>query len=212
MSTTSDGSATWPQSGDCVSKATPRDRGPAPSGPAGHHAAAAAPEDVVGVGRGADVDPADEPAPTGGLEVWTEESSGARSSTRSGSAPTSPAGPGPTNSAIEQLSADVQGDSAIVETFVSDYLGLLDHRLSAVEDLLAATDATDALRVRILSLETTSAMIGAGDVVHAAQALREAVARCETYRTRALYAQLETDVAALRITLGKQGFRYRPAV
>ena len=106
----------------------------------------------------------------------------------------------------------MEGDTAIVEAFVSDYLGLLDQRLASVHALLSSGDTSDDLRVSILSLETASAMIGAADVVTAAQALRLAVLRRETSLARGLYTQLEAAVAALRVSLGGQGFRCRPAV
>lgn len=175
-------------------------------------AAGCDPAQLADLGRGADVGPTGESDPGDGLEVRTEESSGARSGTRRRSALTSPAGPGPTSSAIDGLCEEVEGDSAIVDRFVLDYLGLLEQRLSSVSALLGTADATDALRVRILSLETTSAMIGAGEVVTAAQTLRLSVLRGETDCYLEVYAQLEAAVAALQATLGAQGFSVRPAV
>jgi hypothetical protein len=81
--------------------------------------------------------------------------------------------PGPASSVLERLSVDV-ADEAAVERFVDDYLRLLPSRLSKVQRLLSGADL-EATRVAILSLETTSAMLGGVDVVLSARALRHAV-------------------------------------
>jgi hypothetical protein len=143
----------------------------------------------------------------------TEEVSGIRSVAASGSVPASST-PGPTSSVLRQLASDVQGDTGIVEQFVSDYLSLLNARLGTLQRLVTTTD-DDATVVSILSLETTSAMIGAGGVVSAAHTLRTAVEEHHQERIEDAFLQLQEAVTDIRAALGDLGFsgdqRPRPA-
>jgi hypothetical protein len=164
--------------------------------------------------QGADQDgrttprPGIEPAPTDRLKVGTDEVSGIRSVSAEGSVSAKPAKPRPTSSALRKLSRDVEDDATIMEQFVSDYLGLLDHRLVTLRRLLANTDEDpEAAIVAILSLETTSAMIGAGEVVVGAQALRSAVKHQRRDRATVLFDGLLAAVQAMRESLTTQGFR-----
>jgi hypothetical protein len=143
----------------------------------------------------------------------TENVSGIRSMAAAGSVPASST-PGPTSSVLRQLASDVQGDTSIVEQFVSDYLSLLNGRLGTLQRLVTNTD-DDATVVSILSLETTSAMIGAGDVVSAAHTLRTAVEEHHQQRIDDAFRQLEEAVTDIRKALSDLGFsgdlRPRPA-
>jgi HPt (histidine-containing phosphotransfer) domain-containing protein len=103
----------------------------------------------------------------------------------------------------------------VVRQFVTDYLSLLGPRLERLAQLLAAGD-DEALVVSILSLESSSAMIGADQVAGAAHALRVAVpgrpsgdARSDADRQLALRA-LELAAAAARSALTELGFHPRP--
>jgi len=103
----------------------------------------------------------------------------------------------------------VQEDYGIVDRFVSDYLTLLDGRLVKLERLLAGVD-DEATLVALLSLGTTSSMIGADDVVAAAKSLSDAVEACQDTETRAAFAQLQTAVISVRRSLANQGFSALP--
>ncbi|HYP44113.1 MAG TPA: hypothetical protein VEQ66_02825 [Propionibacteriaceae bacterium] len=116
---------------------------------------------------------------------------------------------GATSSAFPRLAEDVDDDSDIVDRFVSDFLGLLDVRMDTLRGLLRKSDAAEDIRVAVLSLETTSAMLGATDVVVAARALRSGVAQQEA-GTEECYDQLLEAVESLRKELFGQGFRSPP--
>jgi len=96
---------------------------------------------------------------------------------------------------MERLTHEVDDDADIVGQFVADYLGLLDHRMARLRQLLASHAAVETIRVHILSLETTSAMLGAGEVVARASALRQAVA--DRQPTTVLFEQLLEATDAL---------------
>lgn len=128
----------------------------------------------------------------------------------------SPAGAGldsGTRSSLHKLVSDVDGDPHIVKEFVLDFLGLLDARLAALQDNLSVYVTRvdcDAIVVSILSLETTSAMLGASDVVETARDLRLAVERHEHGRAPDLFERLIVAVNAMRESLADQGFIAQP--
>jgi hypothetical protein len=124
--------------------------------------------------------PTNEPAAGGGVDEPAEQVAGTRSSPRSPSVLAEPAQQGSTGSTLRQLSSDI-GDTGIVAQFVADYLRLLDGRLSRLDQLLSSGQ-TDSAVVALLSLETSSAMVGGWDVVAAAQTLRSAVETALTDR------------------------------
>ena len=139
----------------------------------------------------------------------TEIPSDDRSVHSSGSVLAGPATPGSTGSLLVQLSSDI-GDDLIVARFVHDYLELLDSRLDRLRPLLEGSDA-DATRLSILSLESSSAMLGATDMVQAAQTLRLAVAASKVNQTQSLLLALNSRAAELRQRLAGLGFVSRPA-
>lgn len=102
------------------------------------------------------------------------------------------------------------GDPEVLERFVLDYLRLLETRLTVLQLRLALEDS-EATRVAILSLESSSAMIGATDVVVAARALRTAVAQQRADLYQALYERLVAVAAVVRAALEQQGFSCPPA-
>ena len=65
-------------------------------------------------------------------------------------------------------------EDAMMARFVRDYLELLDHRLESIQDHLAARNFLTA-HVALLSLESTSVMVGAHDLADVAGRLRTAV-------------------------------------
>ena len=109
--------------------------------------------------------------------------------------------PGPASSVLERLSVDV-ADEAVIQRFVHDYLRLLPSRLSKVQHLMSGADV-EATRVAILSLETTSAMLGGVDVALSARALRHAV-QSGDHDARHL-ERLESSVERFRLWLDGQG-------
>ena len=117
--------------------------------------------------------------------------------------------PGPVNSALSQLTSDVGGDAAIVEKFVVDYLSLLDDRVYRLTRLLHGND-DDATLIAILSLETTSSMIGATEIVTMAPVLRAAVGSQEDGRREVALERLQIAVAGVRSSLANLGFSAAP--
>lgn len=69
-------------------------------------------------------------------------------------------------------------DDAIMARFVADYLALLDQRILAIQAHLKAGNDITA-HVAMLSLESTSTMVGASELARAVGALRAALDRCE---------------------------------
>jgi predicted negative regulator of RcsB-dependent stress response len=67
-------------------------------------------------------------------------------------------------------------DDAIMARFVADYLALLDQRILSIQAHLKAENFMTA-HVAMLSLESTSAMVGAGELAQAVGALRAALDR-----------------------------------
>ncbi|MET0695518.1 MAG: Hpt domain-containing protein [Propionibacteriaceae bacterium] len=92
-----------------------------------------------------------------------------------------------------------------MERFVVDYLSLLDARLDTLDQLLLSSDA-DATRLCILSLESSSAMLGADEMVGAARALRHAVTGSRHELERPLFAALRACADQLRERLDGLGF------
>jgi hypothetical protein len=148
-----------------------------------------------------------DPVATGG--VRTGETSGDRSASSLGSRPAGRETSTLVDPGLRRLAADVGDDYAIVERFVTDYLGLADRRLSGLDELLEADDV-EATRLWVLSLETTSAMLGASDVVSAARVVREAVERGQDSAARQAFPLLQQAVRRLQASLAAQGFTAQP--
>lgn len=145
--------------------------------------------------------------------------SGMRSRSEGGSVLAKPAQPGPASSrpggttdcrsVLHRFVADV-GDVAIVEQFVADYLRLLDQRIATLDRLLSGTD-TEATAISLLTLETSSAMVGGRDAVVATRAVRHAVEGQHHGLTDALFGQLRITLHALAEQLVNVELRPRPA-
>jgi len=153
--------------------------------------------------------PADRPGGERDRADHSEARTGAESGDRSvsGSASLLPqhAASGVTTSALQRLAEDMDNDQEVVDGFVSDYLDLLDGRLSTLSLLLSSRD-DDAAVVSLLSLETTSAMIGATDVVSTAHAVRMAVEARQYTEADRTFAQLVAAVDGVRASLVSQGY------
>jgi hypothetical protein len=104
--------------------------------------------------------------------------------------------------ALLQLTAEVGGDTTVVWQFVSDYLNLLDHRMAAVETAIAAGNAERA-EVALLSLESTSLMVGADAIVRTVRPIRAAVGQADFASARSKLGALRRAKTADRERLEK---------
>lgn len=73
---------------------------------------------------------------------------------------------------LQTLCSTLHLDAPVVQRFVADYLRLLPTRLHRIDTDLARGDLP-AATVDLLSLATSSTMLGASDVTQAAEQLRE---------------------------------------
>jgi hypothetical protein len=80
--------------------------------------------------------------------------------------------------------------------FRQDYLNLLAGRVATIERLVSHQEVEPA-QVALLSLESSSAMLGAGDLVAAVRRLRTALDVAPTEELEALTEGMVTEAAAL---------------
>ena len=101
---------------------------------------------------------------------------------------------------------------AMMSRFVHDYLELLDHRVSSIRNHLEQRNFMTA-HVALLSLESTSVMVGADRLASAAGRLREAVELGERDTVGVLMDQVGAEADRTRHDLGQsQGVeREQPA-
>lgn len=100
---------------------------------------------------------------------------------------------------------------AMMVRFVHDYLELLDHRVSSIRHHLEQRNFMTA-HVALLSLESTSVMVGADDLAGAAGALREAVEKGERDAVAGLMADVGDEAERTRHALAAApGRRAAPA-
>ena len=118
--------------------------------------------------------------------------------------------PGPTAAGLRRLAAAVGNDFNVVDRFVCDYLSLLNHRMDGLARLLAGDDP-QATRIWVLSLETTSSMLGAGEVVSAAAAVRALVEAGDDDATSEGFRALKSSVDRLQSSLAELGFSAPPS-
>lgn len=91
---------------------------------------------------------------------------------------------------------------AMMTRFVHDYLELLDHRLSSIRHHLEHRNFMTA-HVALLSLESTSVMVGAGPLAVAAGRLREAVEKGEREEVAALLSEVVAEADRARLVLAE---------
>lgn len=115
---------------------------------------------------------------------------------------------GPVSQRLMPLYEDVGHNGEIVYRFVSDYLSLLDDRLTAIRDNLANGDHEPAI-IGLLSLETTSVMIGAREVADATRAVRNAVEGDDLSTLPPLLSTMVAETAAIRSVLAQEGYSAR---
>ena len=90
---------------------------------------------------------------------------------------------------------------AMMARFVHDYLELLDHRVSSIRSHLEQRNFMTA-HVALLSLESTSVMVGADGLASAAGRLREAVEQGDRDVVPALLAAVGEEAGRTRDELG----------
>lgn len=93
---------------------------------------------------------------------------------------------------------------AMMARFVHDYLELLDHRVSSIRSHLEQRNFMTA-HVALLSLESTSVMVGADGLALAAGRLREAVEQGDRDVVPALLAVVDEEAGRTRDELGVAG-------
>jgi len=86
---------------------------------------------------------------------------------------------------------------AMMARFVHDYLELLDHRVSSIRSHLEQRNFMTA-HVALLSLESTSVMVGAAGLAEAAGHLREAVEQGERDAVPALLTVVDAEADRTR--------------
>ncbi len=99
---------------------------------------------------------------------------------------------------------------AMMVRFVHDYLELLDHRVASIRSHLEQRNFMTA-HVALLSLESTSVMVGADELAVTAGRLREAVQRGERDTVDALLAEVAAEATSTRAELASQGEHQAPA-
>jgi hypothetical protein len=119
-----------------------------------------------------------------------------------------------TNAAIQRLYRDFITHPATVDSFVSEFLFMLDGRLESIGQFLTADDSSGA-SVAILSLASTSEMIGVDEVVELLSLTKKAVKAEQFDEARALFEQVLVAAELGRQQLSSQGFSacsaHRPA-
>jgi hypothetical protein len=85
-------------------------------------------------------------------------------------------------------------DSAIMARFVRDYLGLLDERVATIIGQLESGNDLTA-HISLLSLESTSSMVGAKELAKIAGLLRGAVERGQRSTVPALVTAMTAEAA-----------------
>lgn len=121
-----------------------------------------------------------------------------------GSAPPQPSLPGPITPALATLYASVGGNSAIMARFLHDFRSLLDHRVATIRQYLFAHDSERAI-VALLSLESTSTMVGAHALVDTVFRLRKAVEQGRMDDLSELIDEMTTHANALERALSECG-------
>ena len=85
-------------------------------------------------------------------------------------------------------------DTAMMAQFVRDYLGLLDERVSAITSQLESGNDLTA-HISLLSLESTSSMVGAKELAKIVGLLRGAVERGQRSTVSALVTAMTAEAA-----------------
>jgi hypothetical protein len=93
-------------------------------------------------------------------------------------------------------------DDAIMARFVRDYLSLLDERVATITAQLESGNDLTA-HISLLSLESTSSMVGAKELASLAGLLRGAVERNQKHVVPALVLAMTKEAARVHQQLGR---------
>jgi hypothetical protein len=88
-------------------------------------------------------------------------------------------------------------DTAMMAQFVRDYLALLDERVSVITSQLESGNDLTA-HISLLSLESTSSMVGAKELAKIVGLLRGAVERGQRSTVPALVSAMTAEAARVR--------------
>ena len=91
-------------------------------------------------------------------------------------------------------------DTTIMARFVRDYLGLLDERIAAITQQLESGNDLTA-NISLLSLESTSSMVGANELAKITGLLRGAIERGQRSTVPALLIAMTTEAAKVHVRL-----------
>jgi len=97
----------------------------------------------------------------------------------------------------EALTRPDPAGEAMMAAFLRDYLDLLDGRLDAIRECLRSGEAEDA-RVAVLSLESSSGMLGEAELVDHLRELRLRLETAAPSEQEGLLAVIESTAAAVR--------------
>ncbi len=92
-------------------------------------------------------------------------------------------------------------DDAIMARFVRDYLGLLEKRVATITAQLESGNDLTA-HISLLSLESTSAMVGEKELSRIAGVIRGAVERGQKTTVPALVSAMTAEAGRVRERLG----------
>ena len=102
--------------------------------------------------------------------------------------------PGPVTSVTTEENVAALEDTAMMARFVRDYLGLLDERVNAITCQLESGNDLSA-HISMLSLESTSSMVGAKELAKIVGLLRGAIERGQRSTVAALVTAMTAEAA-----------------
>ena len=105
-----------------------------------------------------------------------------------------------TDAELRVLSSRLHLDATVVRRFIGDYLRLLESRIQRIEHSLEIGDLS-AATIALLSLATSSSMVGADDVADAAEQLRQRTAAGNAEAIEAGRRRLVSRVGRAQIRL-----------
>ena len=113
---------------------------------------------------------------------------------RGGSVSAAQQRPGPVTSVTTEESVATLEDTAMMARFVRDYLALLDERVNAISCQVESGNDLTA-HISMLSLESTSSMVGAKELAKIVGLLRGAVERGQRSTVSALVTAMTAEAA-----------------
>jgi hypothetical protein len=111
--------------------------------------------------------------------------------------------PGPVTPRTDRNVARLE-DDAIMARFVRDYLGLLDERVATITAQLESGNDLTA-HISLLSLESTSTMVGAKELASIAGLLRGAIERNQKHVVPTLVLAMTREAVKVHQQLGTPG-------